>query len=164
MNIISNNCVGGFLYNKMNEKYKNPFIWMRITGESLKTLITQYDKIDFKKYELQKDENWNMYIIIDGKVKIHYSHYKFDKVYDKPTKVNDCIKYNKIWEYVVEKYEKHISNMSEEPYFVIDAWDGMYNDDKEQFKEKSTKEFLLELLKNDFFYIKRLLFIHTKIY
>lgn len=41
MNIISNNCVGGFLYNIRKEKYKNPFIWMRVTGESLKRLIKE---------------------------------------------------------------------------------------------------------------------------
>jgi len=158
MNIISNNCVGGFLYNLNKEKYKNPFIWMRITGESLKTLITQYDKIDFRNYELQKDNKWNMYIIVDNKLKIHYSHYKFNKDYDKPTKVKDCIMYNKIWEYVIEKYEKHISVMNEAPVFVIDAWEGMYNDEKEQFKEKSTKEFLNELLKNEFQY--KIIIIH----
>ena len=55
MNIISNNCVGGFLYNIKKEKYKNPFIWMRVTGESLKHLILDYDKIDFTNYELTKD-------------------------------------------------------------------------------------------------------------
>ena len=145
MNIISNNCVGGFLYNIKKEKYKNPFIWMRVTGESLKHLILDYDKIDFTNYELTKDNNWNFSIIVDNYITIHYSHYKFDAKYNKPTKVDNCIRSNKIWEYIIEKYEVRCKEMVEKPIFVIEAWNGMYNDQPTEFKEHSTREWLNEL-------------------
>ena len=152
MNIISNNCVGGFLYNIKKEKYKNPFIWMRVTGESLKHLILDYDKIDFTNYELTKDNNWNFSIIVDNYITIHYSHYKFDAKYNKPTKVDNCIRSNKIWAYIIEKYEVRCKEMVEKPIFVIDAWNGMYNDQPTEFKEHSTREWLNELLTHDFKY------------
>lgn len=150
MNIISNNCVGGFLYNLKHEKYNNPFIWMRITGESLKHLILNYDDINFSNYELKKDNNWNFSIIVDDCIEIHYSHYKFDASYNTPTKVGDSIRYCKIWEYIAAKYETRYQKMDNPPIFVIDAWDGMYNDQPTEFSEKSTKDFVNNLLRNEF--------------
>jgi uncharacterized protein (DUF1919 family) len=152
MNIISNNCVGGFLYNIRKEEYKNPFIWMRITGESLKQLVLNYDKINFNNYELTKDKNWNFSIIVDNIVQIHYSHYKFDAKCNKPIKVNNEIKYNKIWEYIVAKYEERLKKMTETPIFVLDVWYGMYNDQPNEFNENSTKDFLCDLLTHEFKY------------
>ena len=122
MNIISNTCLGALLYHKINQTYQNPFCWNVIDYNSFYYLIDNYNKINFNNYELKKDNNWNFYILIDKKIKIQYVHYRFKK--DENKKINRGINvyWNKIWEYIVKKYEERLKRMlltKEKPIFIL---------------------------------------------
>lgn len=126
MNVISNNCLGGFLYKFNKLQFKNPFIWSAILADSMYALIKDWDNINFNDFELKKSEfhesteQLNTFkIVIENKIDIHYTHYYFNKDKDKPEIKGFDVFYNKIWEYVVEKYVKRLQRMNENPVFVI---------------------------------------------
>lgn len=132
MNLISQNCLTGDLnrYYFHNE-YQNPFVWTVISFNDMYKLINEWDNINFLNYTLVKDKNWNFSIVIDNKIKIQYVHYKFSPQDNKPRKVGVDIYYNKIWEYIVEKYEKRIKRMLEKnqkPIFCICNFKTIYKD------------------------------------
>lgn len=49
MNVISNCCIGSFLYQKANYKYSNPFMWSVVLMNSMLNVMTSYDNIIWKK-------------------------------------------------------------------------------------------------------------------
>ena len=142
MIIISHNCLAGHLYHLIGQKYSCPFIWTVIDFNSMKTLITEWNKINFDNYRLEKDDKWNFRIIIDNKVKVQYVHYKFDSRFNTPVKLGPGdICYNKIWEYIVSKYEERVKRMKVEntiPIFCIANFNTIFPDaiyTVEQLKE-----------------------------
>lgn len=137
MNIVSHNCLGGYLYNNvMQIPYENPFIWTVIDYKSMFNLITCWDTIDFTNYTLEKDYNWNFYIVIDDLVKVQFVHYKFDPkatkiVGNREEVVGDTVYYCKIWEYIAEKYNSRLKRMldkNEKPLFCICNFKTDFND------------------------------------
>ena len=132
MILISHNCLAGHLYKLIGQKYTCPFIWTVIDFNSMKTLITEWDKINFKNYKLEKDNNWNFKIIIDNKVTAQYVHYKFDPtatVLIKKGPGDIC--YNKIWEYIINRYEERVNRMCCEktkPIFCIVNFNTIFSD------------------------------------
>lgn len=138
MNIISNSCLGAFIQKDfLKQPYSNPFCWNVIEDNSIINLISMYDTINFKKYELLRgnnlpyytDKDCNFYLNIDNKVKVYYVHYRFSKNDTKPRKANygnaTDILYNKIWKYIIDCYEKRLQRMKDEPIFVLgSSWSG----------------------------------------
>lgn len=126
MNIICNSCVGGFIYkNELKSPFTNPFIWNIIDFKSMCYLVKNYDAIDFDNYELVKDKNWNFSIIIDDNVKVQYVHYKFSPKCPKPTTKYIDVYYDRIWEFIVDKYESRLARMKqskEPPLFLFANW------------------------------------------
>ena len=123
MNLIGNTCLSSFIIRDyIKIPYNNPFCWNVIDIDSFCYLIENYNKINFKDYELIKDSNWNFSLIIDKKIKTQYVHYKFS-IEDKIIRKNNLdVYYNKIWLYIIEKYEKRLKIMleqQEEPIFII---------------------------------------------
>ena len=146
MNIISNNCCGAFYYDQNNMKQLNPFRYCWFDVKSVYNIVFNYENINFRNYELQKDNNWNFYINIDNKVKLNLIHHKFDSTAITPYKKGDDIFYSKIWEYIIEKYEMRLNRMTEKPLFIIDCggFNG-WNDDlvKEFYKHDFEKPVVL---------------------
>lgn len=138
MNIIGNNCCGGYVYNMLNTEYENPFIWSVIFADDMLKLIENFDSINFDNYEminLKKeitDKNklgwWQPRIfgfLIDNTFSVYFIHVKYGTQI-KPTKIGTDIFYNKNYEYVYEKYEKRLKRMltnNEEPKFLVIAYD-----------------------------------------
>ena len=92
-------------------------------------LVKNWNYINFNDYELVKDKNWNFSIIIEKRVKIQYVHCHFDKKTNKITRYEDCdVKYNKIWEYIVRKYEERKQRMIEPPIFCIMNFATIFSD------------------------------------
>jgi hypothetical protein len=147
MILVSQNCLAGHLYKILNLEYACPFIWTVIDFQSMKILITEWDKLDFLDYDIVKDSNWNFSIIIDKRVKIQFVHYKFNPKTTTLTKTkNGDIFYNKIWVYIVEKYEERVKRMLSQkckPLFCIANFDTIYKD------ALYTDEQLLELSRYD---------------
>lgn len=134
MNIISNNCLNGYLYRDcLKEEFGNPFIWTVIDFNSMLYLIKNWNTINFKNYELVKDESWNFSIIIDNKVKVQYVHYKFNKnvEFRDKTGPGTDVESNKIWEYIIQKYEERLARMikkNEKPIFCICNGNTLFKD------------------------------------
>lgn len=133
MNLISQNCLSGNIYkNKLKEEFSNPFIWTVIDFSSMLYLVQNWNNINFKNYELVKDNEWNFSILIDKKVKIQYVHYKFNPNCKKPMLDNvGSIHYYKIWEYIIQKYEERLNRMlekKEEPIFCICNFNTIFPD------------------------------------
>ena len=140
MNIISNNCLAGYLYQQLKIPYSNPFIWTSIYGDSLETLVFNFDKINFSNYEICKDKNWNFWFNVDDKIRIDFTHHKFDANANKCYKKGSNLFYNKIWEYIVDKYDTRLCRMNEEPVFVLDFWKTQYKQKKHLCSLKTLNE------------------------
>lgn len=121
MNLVGNSCVSSYITRDfLHQRYKNPFCWCIMDFESCYNLVKYWDNLNFNNYELIKDEKWNFSIIIDDKVKIQYVHYLFDKDAKTIIKNPPDVRWNKIWEYIVEKYIKRIENIkNEKPIFLF---------------------------------------------
>lgn len=123
MNLVGNSCIASWITNRILKcEFSNPFTWCIMDFDSSYNSVKYWDDLDFTNYELVKDQNWNFSIIIDKNVKIQYVHYKFNPKYNKPTKIGDDIFYNKIWEYIIEKYDSRVNRMlkyKENPVFFF---------------------------------------------
>lgn len=131
MNIISSNCLSGHLYRDyLNTEFENPFAWTVIDFKSMLYLVEKWNTINFKNYELVKDINWNFSIIIDNNVKVQYVHYKFSPKATTilQTKPSTDIFYNKIWEYIVDVYNKRLNRMTNPPLFCIMNFKTIFKD------------------------------------
>lgn len=134
MNIICNNCGGADIYNLKKMEFNNPFIWCAVFADDMISLVEQYDKLNFKNYELIKftedyanKNNYDRFnptmtgILIDNKVRIFYTHYLWGTE-TKPTKKGPDVFYRKNFEYAYTKFEKRLKRMlenNEEPKFLI---------------------------------------------
>lgn len=150
MNLISEDCHGAFTYEEMGEQFANPFMWSYITKNDMYYLIKHYDEINFQNYEIAKsfvrnrpkDKMDIFRIHIDDKIDIHYSHYHFSKNDNKIRIQKPEVYWNKIWEYVVEKYEKRLKRMKDKPIFFVNFARQEYNEENrrrlltEDFKYK----------------------------
>ena len=124
-NIISNCCLGGHLYRTQGIPYQNPFVWSAVLAESMKTLISSFDRIEWANVVVEKCD-WVKYagtprymLVVDNKIKIYYTHYIKDDRYDTPV-VNDVdVFYKDIEQYIIDKYTNRLQRMSSNPVFII---------------------------------------------
>lgn len=134
MNILSLNCLGAHIYRDLLKcSYGNPFIWTLTDNDDFIRLLEDYENIDFHNYVLIKESKKleNFRIIIDNKVKLYFNHHLFDANANKPIKRGVDIFYNKIWEYIVNNYEKRLLRMNKTVDLVaVDDWDNSINVNK----------------------------------
>lgn len=119
MNIISHNCVSGRIYQMKGLKYETPFVWCIIPPEDFFYLYNNYDNINYKNIKINKENN-DYRIVVDDKINVYYVHYKYDKnctVVTKKTKID--IFYNKIEDYIIEKYFIRLERMKDKPIFIV---------------------------------------------
>lgn len=88
--IISNNCWGGFIYQRFGLKYMSPFIGLFLFAPDYIELLINFDRVIFSKLEFIKVENskYLNYIkvneelprypigLLNGNIEIHFLHYK----------------------------------------------------------------------------------------
>lgn len=118
-NIISHNCVGARICQVKNMEYGNPFMWGVIPPDDFYYLYTHYDSIDYKNIKIEK-ERGDYKIVIDEKVNVYYVHYKYDANATTPIKKSGIdVYYNKIEDYILEKYNKRLERMKDKPVFVV---------------------------------------------
>lgn len=126
MNLISNCCVGAFIYEIKNEEFNNPFMWAMTNTDSFIYLMEHYDNInwdniDFDKF--QRSDGKNCYsIIVENKLRINYTHYLQGKKEDHE-RINGRDVYDwRAYEYSFKKYQKRTERMlkkKENPVFLI---------------------------------------------
>ena len=117
LNIISHNCIGARIYQLKNMEYENPFMWCAISPSDFWYLYNNYGSIDFRNIRLTKVKN-DYVVVIDEKVKVYYIHYRYDKNAKTPTqRIKDGVDvyYDKIEDYILEKYNKRVERMLNEP-------------------------------------------------
>jgi len=127
-NLISNSCVGAFLYYRNKQVFDNPFMWTKIEIEDYISLIKNFDTIDFNNIDFSfehmivhgKVSPYKSVVgYLDNKVKLHYMHYIKSKSYDNPTRLGGMNIYgNNIMEYAREKYFIRLSRMNRSPTFL----------------------------------------------
>lgn len=118
-NIISHNCVNGRLYQMLNMKYGNPFVWCIVPPNDFYYLYCHYNSIDYKKIKIEKVGN-DYKCTIDDKISIYYVHYKYDERCTVPTRKTEIdVYYNKIEDYIKEKYFKRLERMADKPVFIV---------------------------------------------
>lgn len=122
MNIISHNCLGGFIYRDiLKEEYKNPFIWTGMDTRFFPDFIDNFETINFNNVMIDKEGqgfNNNFKTVIDKKWRFRNGHIIFSEKdniprtdFDDKHITNVNVYYNKPWEYILEKYEKRIKRM-----------------------------------------------------
>ena len=129
MNIVTNNCLGGFIYRDiLKTEYQNPFIWTYLKTNDFLFLCEHFDEINFKNFMIGKEGEGhkNNYVIkIDEKITLAFHHVWFDKECNEPMIKNSFhgmdIHYNKPWEYIVEKYENEYLEWfkRQDPIFIL---------------------------------------------
>ena len=74
-NLIGNSCIASWITTKLlNQAFINPFTWCIMDFESSYNLVKNWNDLNFKNFELVKDDNWNFSIIVDNLIKIQYVH------------------------------------------------------------------------------------------
>ena len=106
---IGTDCVATRMYELSNIPFNNPFCWGRITYTDFKKLITNWENIDFNHINIQNIKNGKL--VVDGKITVLYTHYKYDKNYQTPTKKDINVFSNKIYSYIFEKYYERLQRM-----------------------------------------------------
>ena len=123
MNVLSNNCLGGFIYRDiLHSEYKNPFIWTFIEINSFIDFVDKFKTINFNNVIIDKEgkEYKNNFItVIDDKYRFRNGHIIFSKKDktpriqpDRNTVLNHInVYFNKPWEYILIKYENRKNRM-----------------------------------------------------
>ncbi len=154
MNIISNDCVAGYIYTKqLKTEFINPFAWSSMNIDNFCNLIKNFDTINYQNINCQLIINKSgvcelgsiiPQIIIDNKVEVNYFHYQQNDEYDAPTKVYGYKYYNDMTKYASDEYFKRLNRMTEPPIFIWHITPNLwYNPNKleplEAFKKIDSK-------------------------
>lgn len=118
MNILTTNCLGGFIYRDvLQTQFKNPFIWTGCLCDFAE-FIQNFDSIDFSNIEIVSSNGKHdgiMQYVIDSKYKFRNKHVKFSATDVIPRKHTSNIAVdvyvNKPWEYVYNNYVKRVKRM-----------------------------------------------------
>ena len=127
MNLIGNCCISNFLLRLYGFGNTNPFTWVDMDFNSFYNLLTDYENINWKNIELSHRQHpYNkgqevFELTIDEKVKLTFIHMIYDPRATQPIVRGSDVRYCKIWEYIVSKYQEHVKIMLENgkaPMFV----------------------------------------------
>ena len=116
--VISNNCLASCIYRDIiNIPQPTPFVWNVIQQDDFIKLIKNFDSINFLNFEVDFDTvAQEYYILIDGLVKVYYTHYKYkEDAEEKYTGFEPGHGYmtytNKVIEYTTEEYIKRVNRL-----------------------------------------------------
>lgn len=144
MNVICNNCAGGYFYRDvLKSEYSNPFIWTQIAAKEFLKLIEKFDEINFYNYEMLKmqksdftdngdfgEHTWlNQHPLglrIDNVFTLWFSHILYKKDAITPQMISTNVYYKRHFELVIKTFHKRLARMTEPPvFFILDyAWFG----------------------------------------
>lgn len=114
MNIICNTCVGARIYEQINKRFENPFMWSLVRPNEFVFLINNYDNINFKNFKVKDN-----LVTIDNKVRVFFKHYKFGS-YASPKKIKTDVFVKNLNGYVKQKYVDRMKRMrNQNPLFII---------------------------------------------
>lgn len=154
MNLVGNCCISNFISEMAGEGHTNPFTWIDLDFDSLYYLITNWKNIDWDDYTLNKVthpyQKCDLFeIVIEDKVHLRYIHYLYDNTAVQPIIKGADVRYCKIWEYIVQKYEERLKRMLDEnaPPVFITEWEHMNYDEAAFWKiEKTSLDYKLVVI------------------
>ena len=87
MNVISNNCCGGWFYRLHHHQFNNPFIWMVASYETIYNTMMHFYDINWANINLTESNlRRNTFIItVDNIIELHYVHYIYSPDYNELT-------------------------------------------------------------------------------
>lgn len=122
LNLVGNSCIASYITRDcIKQPFVNPFCWSIMDFPSCYNLVKYWDSINFTKFKLIKDSDWNFSILIDGKVTVKYVHYLFKKDAAKIEVHGTDVYWNRIWEYIVSKYIHRTKHIRETPPIFLFA-------------------------------------------
>lgn len=112
-NLIGNTCCASWITQQiLHQEFINPICWSVIDFESAFNLVSHFYDINWIKINLQTDDTLsNFSLCVDGTITINYVHYKFEANANELYKQGDDVYFNRIWEYIIEKYISRIQKM-----------------------------------------------------
>lgn len=123
MIIISNNCMGGFIYRDiLKTQYCSPFIWTALSHDDFFDLCRDYDKINFLNIQDTIDDTETTYhnnrnaLLIDDRFLLKFHHVWEDASYEKPTVIEKWgagmnVMYKDPKTFIKEKYLARVTRM-----------------------------------------------------
>ncbi len=154
MNLIGNCCISNYISQIAGEGNTNPFTWIDLDFNSLYHLITNWENVKWNDYEINRVKHpyrdCDLFeIVIENKVHLRYVHYLFDKTATSPKVFGHDVRYCRIWEYIVQKYEERKQRMlerNEKPVFITE-WEHMNYDEAAFWKiEKEDLKYKLVVI------------------
>lgn len=142
MNLIGNDCVSACFYAISKQQFNNPFTWTICNFPNMFYLIQNYNKINWKHYELMPSTCVpdTFKIVVDNKINIHYVHYKKNVISESEYRIAGDVFSKNIELKVVETYTKRVYRQLEQqetPVFILNT----YADKRHQY----TKENIIKL-------------------
>lgn len=119
MNLISNSCLGGYIYQFSNEELTNPFQWCFIEPNDFLNLIIYYNKLNYKNITFhQSSEVKSTYdVIVDNIVKLKYIHY-VEKKCNVDTISGHNVITNDAKRFISNIFNRRLPRMTEQPIFI----------------------------------------------
>lgn len=150
MNIITNDCLGGFIYRDvLKTDFQNPFIWTQMNYKTFIKLIEEYENLNFNNVHIDKNgqELKNNFItVIDDKIRIENIHIFYSEKDEIPRIEAENVFYKKPDEYIKEKYIKRQNRMCGKPIVIVDDKFGNYD---ELIKICKTKKYRCMIFTNN---------------
>ena len=126
MNLITNCCLGAFVYEQLNKEFNNPFMWCAINTDSFIYLLEHYDKTNFNDVEFDRytrEDGVRCYsLIIENNCRLNYTHYLQGGINDHEKIIGKDIYDYRAYEYCFNKYKTRLARMlenKEPPVFVV---------------------------------------------
>lgn len=126
-NIIANNCTGARMMRKLNLPNANPFCWTIIDFNAIKTILTQFNKINWLNFRYtskiaDKSHPVCHGIVVDERFTLWFPHLKQDNNCVKPQKRDLDIYVKDVKKYITETYKRRAERMialNITPTFII---------------------------------------------
>lgn len=124
--IITNNCLGGRIYQELNQRYNNPFMWNFIYDDHFLTIVRQFDQLDFSNIKTTRrnmvlgDETYKDYVCVtlDDNIDIHFVHHMVDCQRKKIEKQGINLYYEHMEQFVRCKFLERVERMTDEVVFI----------------------------------------------
>lgn len=105
-NLIGNTCCASWITQRiLHQEFINPLCWSIMDFTSAYNCIAHFYDVNWLNIQLNVDTAFSEFsITVDKCFTIIYVHYKFSPFVDTLYKKDDDVYFNKIWEYIVDKY------------------------------------------------------------
>jgi hypothetical protein len=149
MQIVSNNCCAGYLYNMLGMKYTNPFVWGSLDFSDFRKIYLNRGKISFFPYSAKINKRFNTIHLETSLFSINYTHFLENESYDIPTKIKFGNSGDIVCKSIIKKYLRTIYKERSERYsssddfvFVLDAAADSKRRGRKTVSSEEVKEFL----------------------